>query len=101
MSTVRSEPFWANFKYERLPTFCFLCGILGHSDKFCPKFFDNPDAEVVRPYDLFMRAPDRKVSRQICARWLRDSMANPLMADSEIGLLNKEESSGIDADTRA
>lgn len=33
------DGFWANFKYERIPTFCFVCGLLGHSEKFCPKVF--------------------------------------------------------------
>ena len=23
------------FKYKRLPTFCYICGILGHDDKHC------------------------------------------------------------------
>ncbi|XP_019167834.1 PREDICTED: uncharacterized protein LOC109163540 [Ipomoea nil] len=26
---------WVNFKYERLHMFCFFCGKLGHTDKFC------------------------------------------------------------------
>lgn len=26
------EGFWINFKYENVPTFCFICGILGHSE---------------------------------------------------------------------
>lgn len=31
----KEEWFWANFKYERVPTFCSICGIVGHADRFC------------------------------------------------------------------
>lgn len=27
---ARDEWFWVNFKYENIPTFCFICGIVGH-----------------------------------------------------------------------
>ncbi|XP_019159927.1 PREDICTED: uncharacterized protein LOC109156530 [Ipomoea nil] len=39
MKLKKNDGAWAfvNFRYERLPTFCFLCGIIGHGDKLCPK----------------------------------------------------------------
>lgn len=33
---------WVNFKYEGAPIFCFICGMIGHSDKFCEKLFETP-----------------------------------------------------------
>ncbi|XP_019196042.1 PREDICTED: uncharacterized protein At4g02000-like [Ipomoea nil] len=32
---------WIMFKYERLSTFCYCCGILGHSDKFCKTVYEE------------------------------------------------------------
>ena len=34
-TNAEGERFWINFKYERLPTFCFICGKLGRDDKHC------------------------------------------------------------------
>ena len=28
---------WVNFKYERLPNFCYRCGLLNHALKYCPE----------------------------------------------------------------
>ncbi|XVF51254.1 hypothetical protein PTKIN_Ptkin04bG0169900 [Pterospermum kingtungense] len=33
--------FSISFQYERLPTLCFYCGIIGHSDQFCERLYDN------------------------------------------------------------
>ena len=35
-----NEWSWITFKYGHVPTFCFICGIIGHADKFCSKLFD-------------------------------------------------------------
>ena len=35
------EKFWIHFRFQRLPTFCFLYGMLGHSDKHCQVLTDQ------------------------------------------------------------
>lgn len=37
---------WINFKYERLSTFCFVCGLMGHSDRDCGIVYANPDKVI-------------------------------------------------------
>uniref|UniRef100_A0A2C9UNH0 DUF4283 domain-containing protein n=1 Tax=Manihot esculenta TaxID=3983 RepID=A0A2C9UNH0_MANES len=32
--------FWADFKYVRLPTFCYFCGVIGYTDRYCSKLYD-------------------------------------------------------------
>ena len=34
------EKFSVHFRYERLPTFCYLCRKQGHNDKHCQVFAD-------------------------------------------------------------
>lgn len=67
-----NEWFWIVFKYENIPTFCFICGIIGHSDKFCSRLFDTPENEIIKPYGSWMRAPLRRQTKMIGAKWLRD-----------------------------
>ncbi|KAF4355439.1 hypothetical protein F8388_015193 [Cannabis sativa] len=65
------EWFYANLKYEFVPTFCFICGIIGHSENFCHKLFDTPEEELVKPYGNFMRAPPRRKNYLLGAQYLR------------------------------
>ncbi|XP_060965486.1 uncharacterized protein LOC133034418 [Cannabis sativa] len=66
-----SEWFWANFKYEYVPTFCFICGIIGHTERFCPKLFSTlPIGSPSRMVPSFVLP--RRRNYQIGSRWLRD-----------------------------
>lgn len=51
---------WVNFKYERLSTFCFVCGIIGHSDRDCGIVYANPEKDIVHAYGVWLRAVPRK-----------------------------------------
>lgn len=67
-----NEWSWVTFKYENLPTFCFICGVLGHSDKFCSRLFEVPENEITKPYGVWMRAPLRRPNMEIGSKWLRN-----------------------------
>lgn len=68
-----AEGSWINFKYERLSTFCFVCGKLGHSERDCSVVYANPDKMVARAYGLWLRAPTKNASMNVGSRWLRNN----------------------------
>lgn len=65
---------WLNFKYERLGIFCFVCGILGHSERDCNVVYQNPDKVIGKAYGVWLRAPSKNVTKfNAGAKWLRGS----------------------------
>lgn len=68
---LRGEWFQVNFKYEHVPTFCFICGLLGHAEKFCAKVFEVPANEITRPYGPWMKAMPRRQHYLGGSKWLR------------------------------
>ncbi|KAF4362486.1 hypothetical protein F8388_019769 [Cannabis sativa] len=64
------EAFYAYFKYERVPTFCFICGVTGHAERFCNKVYDIPTDQIVKPYSLDMKAPTRRQNFLTASPWL-------------------------------
>jgi hypothetical protein len=58
------------FKYERLGTFCYICGLMGHSDSRCPKLFELGDSDVKREWSPELRA-DMRRKQGGESRWLR------------------------------
>lgn len=65
------EWLWIRFKYERLPSFCFYCGKIGHTEKFCVELFDNPQAQEIRKYDSSLRASFRNQEYAKGNQWIR------------------------------
>lgn len=49
---------WISLTYERLPLFCFICGIIGHIEKKCPMHFSDTfvDPGTDFPYDDWLKA---------------------------------------------
>ena len=35
-----------HFQYEQLGFFCYLCVLIGHTDVFCPRLFQEYEQEV-------------------------------------------------------
>ncbi|CAH9147394.1 unnamed protein product [Cuscuta epithymum] len=52
----QGEGHWVDFKYEKLPSFCFSCGVIGHADRYCPLAYEKNDTDMDRPYGVGLRA---------------------------------------------
>ncbi|KAL8477664.1 hypothetical protein ACS0TY_029820 [Phlomoides rotata] len=62
-----AEKVWVEFKYERLPSFCYLCGLLGHMRRECDLAEGGEDLDAIPeeklPFGEWMRAsPMRKAT---------------------------------------
>ncbi|CAH9078678.1 unnamed protein product [Cuscuta europaea] len=66
----RGEGYWVDFKYEKLPSFCFACGVIGHAEKFCPSLYDKGDGELVRRYGPWLRAGGGRSRPTMGNKWL-------------------------------
>lgn len=57
-----------------MPTLCFICGVLGHSDRYYSRLFDTLESEIVKSYGAGMRASFRRQTKLIGEKRLRREM---------------------------
>lgn len=88
--------FWVEFKYERLPNFCFICGIIGHTERFCHRLFEGADEETERPYGAWLRASGRRLPVHSGNQWIiSDDPQRPVTY-----LTTNQEVEKVEAETR-
>ncbi|XVF67504.1 hypothetical protein PTKIN_Ptkin10aG0126500 [Pterospermum kingtungense] len=67
-----SEWIVCKFQYERLPSFCFIYGMIGHIDRNCVKIYHMPETEIVKGWDVSLRAPSRRGATLGDDEWLKE-----------------------------
>jgi len=54
--TDGADPVTVFFKHENLGNFCYVCGLLGHTDGFCPKRFEKGFTEGTKKWGPSLKA---------------------------------------------
>ncbi|XP_019186010.1 PREDICTED: uncharacterized protein LOC109180754 [Ipomoea nil] len=60
---------WVNFKYERLHMFCYFCGKLGHTDKFCIEARRSPLKPEQYLYGPALKAGATSPAKALGEKW--------------------------------
>lgn len=71
------------FRYEKLPDFCYVCGILNHTEQDCPKAINRKKEgkTVERGYDPWLRADGQRLiipQQSADERWAPNMSTNKI-----------------------
>ncbi|GAU38028.1 hypothetical protein TSUD_395880 [Trifolium subterraneum] len=64
------------FKYERLSLFCFVCGVIGHSDNKCEVKYAMERDYGSRGWSNEIKAEVRRPGDRVESRWLREERSS-------------------------
>lgn len=59
-------------KYEKLGDFCFVCGVLSHTERFCQKKLEVGREEVSKEWGHWLRAQPCRAASGSRSKWLRE-----------------------------
>lgn len=59
-------------KYERLGEFCFSCGLVTHTERFCRRYIDKRAEEGAKEWGNWLKAPPRRMAGTVKSKWLRE-----------------------------
>ncbi|XP_042964598.1 uncharacterized protein LOC122298810 [Carya illinoinensis] len=93
------KPVWIRFSYERLPNFCYCCGLLNHSHSECVKWKDQQHSvgEEGFPYGNWLRAGIQFTRRGHRREVAQESDKNKADASVPLDSQNRKDgSSGLD-----
>ncbi|KAL8127116.1 hypothetical protein AgCh_014146 [Apium graveolens] len=66
------QEFVVTCKYERLGDFCFSCGMVSHTDRFCRRYIDKRDGDGTNEWGAWLREPSWRGAGQSSSKWLRE-----------------------------
>lgn len=72
ISRKNRADFVVSCKNEKLGDFCFLCGLLFHTERFCKKKLEGDSSNIVKEWGSWLRAPVKRGTMEERIKWLRD-----------------------------